>query len=61
MSVTREQLEKYRDVLLELPMVETAMVEGGLIFDTETLTYYSEDFLAGRIKRLQTLIESGRY
>lgn len=59
--MTKAQLEKYRDILLGLPLIEKELVDGGLIFANETLTYYSVDFLDGRIARVTSLIDSGRY
>lgn len=61
MSVTVNDLQQYRDALNNLIATENVLVEGGLILEGESLSKWNEDFISGRIKRIQTLIDSGRY
>lgn len=65
MSWTEADLRQYVDALYELKRIEQKLVDGGLIFDHETVTCDPESgfdsFAAGRVQRLRTLYEPLNY
>lgn len=61
MNITRKHLQAYIDALHALVDSEDALVQGGLIFEQESLSHHNADFIDGRCTRINVLIKSGRY